>query len=821
MKHYLTVLSILLAVLFSTLSSARIFNVPGDAGSIQRGLDYAGSGDTVLVGQGTWTGTNNKNLDFHGRAICLISASGSNTDTVIDCENDGRIAVLSNEVSYDDIVIRGFTFQNCNISDNHGAGLYIYHCSPTVENCSFYSCVTTGEFHSGGAILIGGSADPIIRNCMFYNCLSDAKGGGIYISTDSEPTIADCLFYYNHSKWGGAIMVDSSNAKIFSCTFSNNLADENGGAIRITNASPQIYNCLFFQNSATTLTGGAIWAYSASPEIVNCTFHNNSSGSAGGAIACTQSDSNPHVVNSILWGNNPDQINVSNASIYVEYSDVSGGWGSPADHNIQTDPLFTTGVDGTYYLSHIASGQSSDSPCNDAGSASASSICYSDVRDTVCMSERTTRTDLVTDSGTVDMGYHYPGAAAPTSTPIPPTSTPIPPTFTPSPSSTPRPTNTPVPPTSTPLPGILHVPSEYSTIQSAIDAANAGDTVLVADGTFTGTGNHNLDFWGKGITVMSEHGPHRCVVSAGAGNVGFLFHSGENTDSVLTGFGIQRGSADYGAGITIGQNSSPVISNCMLYNNTAAINGGAIFCSGGSAPIIINCEITANTCDTGSAIAISSASDPQIVSCTITENSGGSTGCVHISSLSNPEFSNCIIWNNAGDEIVVDNATPNFTYCDIDNGHTVYPGTGNINADPEFVTGDNGDYYLNYLAIKLISPCIDAGNTTSDSICLTPAHDLCLNALTTRTDNYPDIHTVDIGFHYMITVCENTGDVDGSGIVTSGDAQSAFLIALAMITPTPEEKCRADCDGSGVVTSGDAQAIFLKAIGSGTCSDPL
>ena len=52
----------------------------------------------------------------------------------------------------------------------------------------------------------------------------------------------------------------------------------------------------------------------------------------------------------------------------------------------------------------------------------------------------------------------------------------------------------------------LRVPADYPTIQAAVDAAASGDTVLVADGAYTGAGNCGVVI-SKSITVASENGP--------------------------------------------------------------------------------------------------------------------------------------------------------------------------------------------------------------------------------------------------------------------------------------------------------------------------
>ncbi|MBN1297083.1 hypothetical protein JXA80_09900, partial [bacterium] len=69
--------------------------------------------------------------------------------------------------------------------------------------------------------------------------------------------------------------------------------------------------------------------------------------------------------------------------------------------------------------------------------------------------------------------------------------------------------------------------------------------------------------------------------------------------------------------------------------------------------------------------------------------------------------------------------------------------------------------------------------------------------------------------------CLNTGDVNFDLVITAGDAQLAFQIALGSYLPTYLEECAADCNGDADVTAGDAQGIFMAALGSGGCVDPI
>ncbi len=89
---------------------------------------------------------------------------------------------------------------------------------------------------------------------------------------------------------------------------------------------------------------------------------------------------------------------------------------------------------------------------------------------------------------------------------------------------------------------------QFPTIQEAIWACAGGDTVQLADGTFTGMLNRNIDFTGLAIVVESASAdPAACILdcegAAGEVRRGFLFHCGEGPASVLRGVTIRNGLA--------------------------------------------------------------------------------------------------------------------------------------------------------------------------------------------------------------------------------------------------------------------------------------
>jgi parallel beta-helix repeat protein len=231
-----------------------------------------------------------------------------------------------------------------------------------------------------------------------------------------------------------------------------------------------------------------------------------------------------------------------------------------------------------------------------------------------------------------------------------------------------------------------HVPSQYPTIQAAINDCNNGDTVIVEPGAYTGEGNRDLDFLGKAITVRSTdpNDPETVdytIIYCGNATRGFIFDSGEGPNSVVTGFTIQGGSADNGAAIYC-DSSGPTISHCVILLNHASGNGGAVYLNNSNAHIS-DCGIYGNTAVSGGGGGIyCNGGSPTISYCIIGyfgENSAKNGGGIYLNS-SNAYISHCQIYGNtatngSGGGIYLNSSNAAVSHCTL-YGNTATNGSG-------------------------------------------------------------------------------------------------------------------------------------------------
>lgn len=279
----------------------------------------------------------------------------------------------------------------------------------------------------------------------------------------------------------------------------------------------------------------------------------------------------------------------------------------------------------------------------------------------------------------------------------------------------------------------------FSSIQAAIDAARDGDIVTVHEGRYV----ENIRFKGKAITLCSENPEDPAVVSGtiidgGEEGSTVAFDSGEGEDSVISGFTITNGRADWGGGIHCNPWTNPTIRNNQIVGNTALQGGGGVYC-GGSATISRNIIASNRSEFVGGGIFTDYSSSPVIASNLIVKNkaagSGGGIFCAPFCTsriinntiadniapvvggglccdvMAIPQIWNCIFWGN-GDDIFGWGGS----YCCVEDTGSENEGEGNIHRAPLFVNPALRDYHL-----LASSPCI--GRSTTLAPCV-PAFDL-------------------------------------------------------------------------------------------------
>ncbi len=293
------------------------------------------------------------------------------------------------------------------------------------------------------------------------------------------------------------------------------------------------------------------------------------------------------------------------------------------------------------------------------------------------------------------------------------------------------------------------------TIQQGINKAAGGDTVVVADGTYSGSGNRDIDFNGKNLTLLSANGdPNRTVIDCGGSNTashrGFYIHRGETAVSI-SGVTIRSGFVSGSGGGVEDVGSTATLQNCVLLNNIANMDGGGLHNSGGGAVTLTDCVFRSNhsltTNSGGGGLANETGSTATLTNCLFSSNTGDKggafsnhdtvslTNCTFSANQSNSQggglyndtganmtLTNDLFWGDAAPTEIANHGLFQVTKCDIQGGLS---GADTFNADPLYVNAP-ADLHLQF-----DSPCLGAGTPVS-----VPAADL---------DGYPRPNPPSIG----------------------------------------------------------------------------
>ncbi|MEZ4649860.1 MAG: right-handed parallel beta-helix repeat-containing protein [Candidatus Eisenbacteria bacterium] len=376
----------------------------GDYPTIQAALTAASTGDTILLGDGVFTGSGNRNLNYLAKTLVVRSESGDPTACTIDCEGAARgftfVSVTSPAAMLSGVrVING---------DGDGSAIYCENSSPTIENCILED---NGSLNRGGGIHCRLGSYPTIRDCVIRNNDS-SSGGGLYCY-DSGATVTGTVLTNNraHSVGGGGIFMNvravvtltgcevtgnsapnqgggiycggaftvESDLDIVDCVVSGNEGPF-GGGLFINTSHVSVSNTVFTGNASPSV-GGAVYVASSSPVFTGCTFAGNHAVTNGGALALYSS--NPTFERSILWGDCADglgeEVHFENAGGSASFTcsvippaAIEGTGTVNIDGNsVDADPLFCAPepcgsaptMAGEYTLESASPAAPDNSPC--------------------------------------------------------------------------------------------------------------------------------------------------------------------------------------------------------------------------------------------------------------------------------------------------------------------------------------------------------------------------------------------------------------------------------------------------------------------------
>jgi predicted outer membrane repeat protein len=308
--------------------------------------------------------------------------------------------------------------------------------------------------------------------------------------------------------------------------------------------------------------------------------------------------------------------------------------------------------------------------------------------------------------------------------------------------------------------------SAFTNLQPALEAAQTGDQIWVAEGTYRptvaqgGTGDRYRSFqMVSGVAIYGGFDPsvgdtgwqnrdwvlHETILSGdlngddgpdfadnGENSYHVLYHVGPALDgsAILDGFTITGGNANgatahsRGGGI-YNYRASPALANCTFTGNAAGDGGGGMY-NDECAPALTGCTFAGNRAGDGGGIYSTNAS-PSLTGCTFSHNSAGDEGGGMYNTNASPSLTGCTFAGNAaGYGAGMYNAygsSPSLANCAFESNAAGYGGGGiyNYSSSSPVLTnctfaGNSADYgggMRNYSSSPALINCTFSGNSAN------------------------------------------------------------------------------------------------------------
>jgi uncharacterized membrane protein len=709
----------------------------------------------------------NASTSGYGGAVYLQSSSSPTMTKLIILDSSatrgGGIYIDTGSPVVQNVTISGTA------ASGWGGGIYVGGGSPLIQSVSISN---TTAINGGGVHCAGGNTTA--QQLRIWDGTASGQGGGVY-HAGGTLTLSQSRIHGNTANGGGGFYHSAGTLNLWNnFVYSNTAATDSGGGIHQEGGTLNLINDTLYGNQAAT-SGGGIHGHGNSTAVISNTVVATNTATTGGGLYRTSGSGSLTIDYNNFWGNTASSFPDSNVGtgshsisadpLFVDAAigDLRIAFESPCVDTGDPDTFLTTDIDGDIRPSN----QGFDIGADELGGCLAriertgevfgvlqdaidtavngdtiqiSGVCQG-VQSRLVGGRVISQTAFVDKRLTLEGGYASDFGNNPITDPV---------TTTLDARGLGR-TVMVTDVLSAKISNLTLTNGDASGLGGGPGGGDAGGgiyndadtlvvtrTVIVGNQASFGGGLYNaagtlilggleamdaVDITNNAATYgggMYVGGGSPWVVGVNfeqnaAIQGGALYNAGSSTVVSRTTF--YSNTANTGGGVYNTGGAQLTVQQSVVLSNTASTSGGGLYNIPGGNLTLVNTIIASNDASTNGGGLYNLSSSLTVRHDTFYANSAGSQGggIYHSSSSSSPVFNSTLIVNNtatSGGGIYSANAGPQFDYNNY-YGNTIVgvAGTGNISADPNFISTDPAS--SSFLRIPAGSPAEDTADPGS------------------------------------------------------------------------------------------------------------